>query len=716
MISLLTANVTNCSNTITYIWRKNSVQVGSSQTLVPTGPGLYEVQVTCGTSVPACTDVAQISLACDPMDVTLTATGGQLVTLQSPACNTYTVSWVFNGQAVASSLNYAPILGNGTYTANYTCNQSGSQQGCTDTATYTCNTGANITSSGLTLSANATGCTSYIYQWYTGTITIGSTPSAQLISGATSATYTPPQAGTYSVLVSCADSGCRAVSTFNYTVICAGFDPTYTVSGGQFNVNNPQCPTSTYAWTYNNTPVGGNNAFFTPSLGNGNYVVTVTCGDGLYEDCVDTNTFNCNVTTTIQNNGTSLTAAPSGCGTYAYSWTGPNGFSATTSSIVPQVNGTYSLQVTCLDSGCISSQVSEDFQDCNDVNVSLVFLPNNVIGYNASGCGFSPTVQWTITPPSGSPIVSSGPTVTVPTYSGDTTVQLNYSCKGCPLVTLTHTIVRRTVAYSIKNFNSNVTIKGLTINGTDYISSNVTTSLTQGNANFTSLITSLQGQTALLSQLGIPSTAVYGANPGPVTNPGNCSSQSGSQSGAVIRFEGALIEGFNTSNVFGPLEFDYAPVGASNPPVVAGGTALVYPAYYVNLGSGLSLAKRTATASPRVFTTTVTLTGTYQNNNVVMNILTNSWSLNTLSNGCHSIGYPSGGYNLVNNSAGFVSAVNAWLSNNGGGTCSVVPQGNGVYTITMTNVLAPPAMISRDGYSVTEIQVFSAILYSFTEI
>ena len=70
----------------------------------------------------------------------------------------------------------------------------------------------------------------------------------------------------------------------------------------------------------------------------------------------------------------------------------------------------------------------------------------------------------------------------------------------------------------------------------------------------------------------------------------------------------------------------------------------------------------------------------------------------------------------MNNSAGFVSAVNSWLAGNGGGTCSVVSQGNGVYTITLTNVLAPPAMFSRAGYFITEVQIFSGILYSFTEI
>jgi hypothetical protein len=697
--SILTTTVTGCGSTVTYIWRKDGVQIGTNSSVVPIGPGLYTVEARCGTTTPACVDTEQITLSCEPMDVTITTGNGLISLSPAPNCTNYTSVWSFNGQNIGTSASIYPGLGNGTYTLTATCNDSTSQYSCTDTASYTCAVTTVITLNGNVLQGSAN-CPS-TFRWYEGVYTIGDNRGAL----STSANFTPPAIGTYSLVTTCTETGCIGIATYNYTVNCNEFQATFTTSGGQFNASSSQCSSLTYVWTYNGNPVGTGSSYV-PNNGNGTYTVTVTCNAGTYDDCTDSNQFTCNVTLSLSQSGNTINSTVTGCGTYLYEWTGPAGFTATTPAIIPTVSGVYSLRVACVESGCVSQQVSIEYQNCNTVTVDLTFPGDNVIGYTASGCGSTPTIQWTITPPYGDVTTSSGSTIIVPVYEGDTTVQLSYTCKSCPAIIRTHVIRRRNVVYNTKNFPSNLVLKGLNISGTEYITTNFSVNSSSSSTNITPLKTQLDVAASVLRIPVNNITVSVAVNP-LINTP--CASTSGSVAGVHILFLGALTEGFNTANSFGPLEFDYTESPYSNV------DAVIHPAYYVFNGTTRSLTKRTPSDPNRNFTVTVDPTAVYQGNPVQPLFRLTGFSLNILSSSCHVV--LTSDTNLVTQLAQAQTAFNTFLSNNGGGTCTIQAVNSDTYVININNAVAPPNLIKRNlFFQGVETETLPPIYYNFTEL
>lgn len=710
--SLLTANVTNCSSTVTYVWRRNGQTIpgATTNTLNPNlGAGLYEVLVTCGNQVPACTDVSSFETLCDPMDVLINASSGQLTSIPAASCSNYSVSWVYNSQVVGTNMSLVPNQGNGVYTANYTCNDNNSQRFCTDTTSYTCNVNVSLTSSNNSISSTVSGCTGYNYQWYTGTLTVAQLSPSLAISGATSSSYTPSVSGQYTLAVTCTNSGCVNVASINFVRDCNAFNVSYTTSGGRFNAVQTTCPSASYAWTYNNQLVGSNSSYI-PVNGNGNYTVVVNCNSGEFNNCTSTNTFNCNTSVVITPAGQTLTAQGSGCGSYTYQWAGPAGFTSTASSINVTTSGIYTVTSICVESGCRAT-ASYNYQGCNGIVVTLNLEEKNTVGFNATGCGSVATHVWTVTTPNGTQTFTT-PTVSITPVDGDITVTLQYTCGDCPPITLTHTVIRRTVSYTIKGIDANTTLKSLEINGNSYITSPVTTNTASASAAFTSLIQSLKNNAVLKSALDITATEIEGFVGTAITAPYTCAT-GGSQLGIVIRFSKALIQNHNTSNTFGPMEFDFA---AST--VNEGGTGFyTYPSYYINTGATVQIANRTSTSAGRNFTTTVDMTETASGQNYTLKIIGNGWSINTLANACHLLSYPTGGFDLVNSLPSFTFAINTWLSSRGGGTATATSQGNGVFVININNAIAPPIILSRASIRATDNTIlFQTRYYNFLEI
>jgi hypothetical protein len=174
-------------------------------------------------------------------------------------------------------------------------------------------------------------------------------------------------------------------------------------------------------------------------------------------------------------------------------------------------------------------------------------------------------------------------------------------------------------------------------------------------------------------------------------------------------FLGALTEGFNTANSFGPLEFDYTELPYSNV------DAVIHPAYYVFNGTTRSLTKRTPSDPDRNFTVTVDPTAIYQGNTVQPLFRLTGFSLNILSSSCHVV--LTSDTNLVTQLAQAQAAFNTFLSNNGGGTCTIQAVNSDTYVININNAVAPPNLIKRNLFFIGgDSDVLPPIYYNFTEL
>jgi len=674
----------------------------TSPTLIVTQPGTYTVTATDSNG---CTGQASIIITQDtssPTSGVTNNTGTTVLTCTTPSISLTAFGGTYQWSGGLGTNATVTITEPGTYSVTIT-NPS---NGCT--SLYSIVITANTTPPNVTITtstgSNEVGCDNNSI-----TLTASGASSYLWNTGQTTAAITVATPGTYIVTGTNAN-GCTDVASQTIinctTVDCNDFQATFTTANGQFNASSSQCANVTYAWTYNGNPVGTASSY-TPNNGNGNYQVTVTCNTGLYDDCVDSNTFVCNVTLSLSQSGNTINSIVTGCGTYLYEWTGPAGFTATTPAISPTVSGVYSLRVACVESGCVSQQVSIEYQDCNAVTVDLTFPEDNVIGYSASGCGSAPTITWIISPPSGSPITSSGPTVTVPIYEGSCTVQLSYACKGCPPIILTHTIHRRTVVYTLKNFPIPVVLKNLTINGTDYIANNFPMSLTNSSTSLTTLLAEIDN---VASDLKIPTTNITGsvaANP-LINTP--CPNASGQVFGFTLTIQSALIQGFNITNTFGVLEFDYTGNASQE-----SGSAVIHPAYYISNGGPRILTTRITGAPLRNFSVDVDPADVYNGNPVTFTFGNTSFSINTLSGSCHNVF--TSAVTLLNNTAVVQAGFNSYLSSNGGGSCTIQIVNPDTYKIILNNVVVPPNLFVRNLFTVdSDATPFKTKYYNFTEL
>lgn len=345
--SVLTANVSGCSGSVTYQWYLNGYAISgaTSSTYTATQSGTYKVIINCD----GCTAEATkyFELPCT-IDVTISRSGNTL-TANVTGCSGYGITYKWerfdgtNWIQVGTSSTYTPTQ-NGTYRVTATCN------GCSDTAqigfNLDCNIDVTISVSGggasETLTANVTGCgvnpiTYKWYKWDPGT-------NAWILQG-TNQILVVTDPALYKVVASCGGCDDEAIHEFTGCSVTVSIS----ISGNQLTANPSGCSGSvTYLWqlsvnggsTWTNV---GTTQTITASQ-SGIYRVTITC-DGCTATDQETYTEPCNTTLNLSYNSTThvITATTSGCsGTETILWQ----YSATGSGWTDITSGVYSITAT----------------------------------------------------------------------------------------------------------------------------------------------------------------------------------------------------------------------------------------------------------------------------------------------------------------------------------------------------------------------------------
>jgi hypothetical protein len=279
-----TATVTTLNSTgaLTYLWSNGQ----TAATLINAAPGTYHVTVTDASGCQVMEDVVignsgtALTFSLTPSGTAGYCSGGSL-TLNATNNPSYIYEWYKDN-----------ILINGVTSSSYTVNTAGTYSvkaisgACNGTQSVVVsqisNPTANITPAnpspvcqGNAVTLNASAGSGYTYQWYNG---------ANLITGATNATYSATTSGNYSVRVS-AGNTCQATSSA--VSVTVNPTPTATITAGgatSFCSGNSVLLTSssgtgyTYQWYRNTVPINGaTQSTYTVTTG-GNYTVVTTIG------------------------------------------------------------------------------------------------------------------------------------------------------------------------------------------------------------------------------------------------------------------------------------------------------------------------------------------------------------------------------------------------------------------------------------------------------
>jgi gliding motility-associated-like protein len=351
-----------------------SVQNPTLSNITLAGAGTYSVTVT----VAGCTSSAGItSVTVNPVPSATTATSnspvcsGSMITLQAGAVPGATYSWTGPGGFTSTSQN--PVRNNSTVAMSGTYSVTVTVNGCTSSAATTSVT-VNQTPAvpvatnngplcvGATLNLNATSTAGSTYSW-TGPNGFTASTQAASITGVTTAA-----AGTYSVTASA--NGCTSAAGTT-TVIVNTIPAAPVVSS-----NSPVCQGttimlftdtvagSTYSWT---GPASFTSTLQNPTRANatiamaGTYTVTRTvngCGSSSSTVSVIVNPTPATPTATSNTpvcSGDSLILNAATVAGASYTWTGPNGFTASSQntgigSVTTAAAGTYSVTATV--NGC----------------------------------------------------------------------------------------------------------------------------------------------------------------------------------------------------------------------------------------------------------------------------------------------------------------------------------------------------------------------------
>ncbi len=375
--------------------------------------GLYTVTVTDASSCQASSssrvtvDVINFSIRSDTGSTNICQ--GSSITLDANITSgiaPYTYSWTGPNNFVSSS-DTITVSDAGTYTLTIT-----DALGCTSDLVSQVITSSNSPSvtilaspsnstclgTGITLTAQPTGGSGVYdnYEWsYNGVVQPGNS-STYVIDGSSI-----DQSGNYSVTVT-DSNGCSGtspnlvVTVSNNPVVTISPSPATVCQGSNITLTGNASGGSgsyTYQWTLNGTIVGTSSTLIinnTSLADTGSYLLTIS--DSV-TGCSGSNTVlltvNSNPTVTVNPGAVSscigrnvtLTAnIICGNDSYTYNWTGPNGFTATGSTItVPNLTsesaGTYTVTIT--DSSGIQAQASSNV--IVNPNPTLVITPNPAI-------------------------------------------------------------------------------------------------------------------------------------------------------------------------------------------------------------------------------------------------------------------------------------------------------------------------------------------------
>jgi SprB repeat len=417
----------------------------------PSGPtisagGTYMVTVT--NSVNGCKDTKSITVPEDKADPTaviappavLTCGNNSSIALDATGSSTgatYTYNW--SGPGGFSSTSIPPP--NATVAGTYILTVTNSVNGCKKTASVS------VTENKVLPTADA-GPDKLLNCYNNQSVSIGTAAAGGFTynwsNNITTATQTVTTAGTYTLTVTDPVNGCTKTDAVVVTedIVKPVLSPIPVVTVNCFTPNPTLVATATgsnlvYTWS----PSGP-----TISAG-GTYMVTVTnsvngCTDTksviIPEDKADP-TAVINFSNPIYCNSPSATLNTTGSSTganFAYSWTGPSGFTSSSQNPSITVGGAYKLTITNTTNGCIkvaTVNVPEDktAPAAAITNTPTITCANATVQLNGTGAtGANFTYNWSAT--NGGNISGGGTTLT-PTVNqaGTYILTVTNSTTGC---------------------------------------------------------------------------------------------------------------------------------------------------------------------------------------------------------------------------------------------------------------------------------------------
>ncbi len=388
----ITINANSSIGGSTYSWSGPGGFSSTNQAPQVTETGTYTVIVT---DPNGCTSSAMAEVTPDNNVPDLTATGGVLdcintsIGLSSTSSAGTSFAWSGPG-GFSSTMQNPTVTTAGSYTVIVTADN-----GCTNATSVTVEDDTNSPIVNLT-SSNELTCLeieAVLSATSSDNMSQYSWSGPNVFSGNT-ASVTVTAAGTYT-LVTTASNGCTSSNTIE--VDSDNSVPTIMATGGELNCStsivmldaSSNSNTVTYAWS---GPDNFNATVPNPNVSLvGNYTLVITESNGctattMVEVTEDNNPPTVSSTSGIINctsSSVTLNATSSDAGS-TYSWSGPNGFSASTATADVSVAGTYQIVVTA-SNGCTastSSEVTEDIEapalsisntqvNCTEANITI---------------------------------------------------------------------------------------------------------------------------------------------------------------------------------------------------------------------------------------------------------------------------------------------------------------------------------------------------------
>lgn len=444
----VTLNGTSSTPGVTYHWAGPGGFTSNIANPTVSTAGTYTLTVT-DPSNPSCPATATQTVTLNNTAPTATAGSTQNITCVTTSANLSassgtagaTYSWSGPGGFTSSSQNPSATAA-GTYTVTVTSPSSG----CTATATQTVNSNTTVpnASAGAMQTVN---CSVSSVNLSGNSSSPGVTYNWSGPGGFASSTQNPSaaNAGTYTVTVTDPANGCTATATqgitSNTTAPDASAGPTQSLTCTVTSVSlsgNSSTSGVTYSWA---GPGGYTDGTQSPTVSAaGTYTVTVTdpsngctamaqqtVNPGATAPGVSTGTassLTC-TTSTVNLNGSSTDP------NVTYSWSGPGGFTASTTNPSVTAAGTYVLVVTDTTTGCTSTAnetVSSNTTAPNVTTGATQSLTCTTLSLNLGGSSTTSGATYNWSGPGGFTAATATPAVS---SAGTYTVTVTDPANGC---------------------------------------------------------------------------------------------------------------------------------------------------------------------------------------------------------------------------------------------------------------------------------------------
>ena len=356
---------------------------------------------------------------------TLSACVGDTTQLLANGTPATTNAWISSNPLIAT-INVTGLVtavASGITTITYT-----NSNGCQKTAIVTINATPTISGTlsacvGTTTQLTGSATPATTNAWVSSNTSVATVSGTGLVTAVASGTATITYTNS---------NGCQktAIVTINATPTISG--TLSACAGTTTQLTGSATPATTNAWVSSNTSVATvSNTGLVTAVASGTATITYTNNGG----CQNTVNVTINAlpvvtvtnATICQGATAYLSATPTISGSYSYAWTGPNGFTATSSTISTIVAGTYQVTSTNIVTGCVSASASGtvtfipafDFTlngECLDNKFTLEVIPTgNSFDVNGTNTNFA----WTLNPSTAT--IGSDSTFDATTYIGNLT-------------------------------------------------------------------------------------------------------------------------------------------------------------------------------------------------------------------------------------------------------------------------------------------------------